>query len=167
MGFSEDSETGRQHKEFLGDMFIGMGLKIKAAASQINISAERLYKYLNESAGGNNLPAYLVPIITKCISPAYLQWLCAESGYSAIKLPEGDVDLGEALVAGSVAMKDCGNVLNSFSMAIKDGSVTPEELIDIKRRVRYANMSLLTIQATAEKMRVKVERNNRMNMDRF
>lgn len=132
---TEDSETGRQHKDFLNEMLMGKGISGKAAAAKINISAERLYKYLNPGAGNNNLPAYLVPIMSTMVSTAYLEWLCAEAGFSAVKLPEADGDLQDAVEAASIALADTSAALLTFSRAIKDGVVTPEEMDKIKRRV--------------------------------
>jgi hypothetical protein len=165
--FNEDSETGRQHKEFLSDMLMGMGLKTKSAAGKINISAERLYKYLNESAGNNNLPSYLVPIVTTMISPAYLEWLCAEAGYSATKLPEGEMDIVDAIRLGGMAMEDCGKVLSTYSKAIEDGRISSKEEADVKRSVRYAIKSLLAIQEITSKMRKRVESSSYRNIDRY
>jgi len=50
----EDSESARRIKRFIGDQLFEKKLQIKEAAAKVNLTSERLYKYVNEAATNNN-----------------------------------------------------------------------------------------------------------------
>ena len=150
-----DSQAAIALKQVLQEIFLDHRLLIKEAAARLNISTERLQKYLNENAGHNNFPAYLVPIFTKMIGPELLSYLAHEAGYAIVKLPEPGErpELRGVVKAATRAMRECAEALEAFGKAIEDGTVTPEELREVKREVREAVEALLTLQYLAERMR--------------
>lgn len=148
-----DSQAAIEFKQFLQKLLVEKGLIVKEAAARLNINTERLYKYLNENAGHNNFPAYLIPIFTKMIGPELLSHLAYEAGYAIVKLPEERPGLRGALKAAARAMRECSEALEAYSKAIEDGTVTQEEFQRVKREVREAVEALLAIQAIAEGMR--------------
>ncbi|MEM5786272.1 MAG: phage regulatory CII family protein [Syntrophobacteraceae bacterium] len=146
----EDSEAGRQVKRLIEDLLFQERLPVNQAAARLNISAERLYKYLNQ-ATSNNIPAYLVPIWTRVIGPAFIMHLAKESGGAFVPLVAGQVDELEAIRSASAAMKECSEALNEFSKAYTDGNVTLAELKKIRREVMEAVSALLVLESVAEK----------------
>ena len=148
-----DSQTAIAVKQALQEILLEHKLLIKEAAARLNISTERLQKYLNENAGHNNFPAYLVPIFTKMIGPELLSYLAHESGYALVKLPEERPDLRGALKAATRTMRECSEAIEAFGKAIEDGKVTLEEFQALKREIREAIEALLSLQTIAEGMR--------------
>lgn len=148
-----DSEAAVAFKQKLAEILAERRLTVKEAAARLNITSERLYKYLNEAAGNNNLPAYLLPIFTKMIGPDLLLYLAHEAGYTVARLPEETPTLKDALCAATTAMRECSGALEAFSKAVEDGKVTPEEMDRVRKEVREALSALFTLQAIAEGMR--------------
>jgi hypothetical protein len=150
-----DTEAGRKLKLVLEDLLYEQRLRPHEAAARINISSERLYKYLNRNSGNNNLPAYLLPMWTRMIGPALLRYINHEAGCAMVELPELPPDIPEAIEACTAAMKECAEALASFAAAVADGIVTRRDLKEVKREVSDAVASLLALQMVAENMRRK------------
>ena len=151
----EDTEAARQFKRFLNDLLYEKGLKVNQAAAKLNINAERLYKYLNENAGNNNLPAYLIPHWTKLIGEELLSFLAYEAGYAVAKLPSTEESLKDILQYATRAMKECSEAIEKFAQVIEDGKVTYQEFRSLKKEVREAISALLSLEKMSEAMREK------------
>lgn len=150
----EDPEAAVRLKRFLEDLLFERRLQASEAASRLNISRERLYKYLNTAAGNNNLPCYLLPIFTRMIGPELLLHLAREAGYAATRLPEeADTDPLEAARAAAAAMKDCSEVIGTFSEALADGRVSAWEYRDLHKAVTAALAALCRLEGIASAMR--------------
>jgi len=117
----EDTEAARQLKRFLNDLLYEKRLKVNQAAAKLNISTERLYKYLNENAGNNNLPAYLLPHWTRLIGDELLSFLAHEAGYAIVKLPSAQENIKDAIKQAACAMKECSEAIEKFAQIIEDG----------------------------------------------
>lgn len=152
VGFDiEDTEAARAFKRVLDDSLYSHGLKVTDAARRLNISSERMYKYLNPETV-NNFPAYLIPIFTLMIGPELLRYVASEAGYSIVKLPEIRASL-DAVQAASRALKECCEAVEEFSKALEDGRVSLWELKDLRREIAEAVEALLGLQVLAEEIR--------------
>lgn len=149
----EDSAAGRNLKIVLEDIMYERGLKPQDCAAKINISSERLYKYLNKNNTYNNLPAYLIPIWHRMVGPDLLKYLAHEAGCVIIDAPRESDDIMDAVESATSAMKECSEALHAFSTAVADGRVSYREYKDIVREVTEAMSALLGLQLTAERMR--------------
>ncbi|MBN1253949.1 MAG: hypothetical protein JXA50_01575 [Deltaproteobacteria bacterium] len=149
----EDLEGAAEVKRFLEDDLFTKHLKTNEAAKRLNISAERLYKYINHNTFNNNIPAFLIPLWTRMIGPEFLRYLAAESGYGIMKLPKVKGELSEAIKVASDAMKECSEALRKYLDGIDDGHVSLRELKDIKKEVIEAIEALLNLDVMAEKVR--------------
>lgn len=149
----EDLEGAAEVKRFLEDDLFTKHLKTKEAAKRLNISAERLYKYINPNTFNNNIPAFLIPLWTTMIGPEFLRYLAAESGYGIMRLPKAKGELKEAVKAASDAMRECSEALEKYLDAIDDDHVSLRELKDIKREIIEAIEALLNLDVIAEKIR--------------
>lgn len=148
----EDSEAGRKFKMFIEDCLYEKGLKPGDAAARINISSERMYKYLNRNSAYNNLPAYLIPIWHRTIGPELLSYLAHESGAAVVNFPEKPLDLSDAIEAAARAMRDCAEAIATYSQAVEDGEVTARGAKQVAREVREAIRALLGLRITAERL---------------
>jgi hypothetical protein len=148
----EDSESARRIKRFISDQLFEKKLKVNEAAAKVNLTSERLYKYLNEAATNNNLPAYLMPIWNRMIGPELMMLMAHESGGAFVELPERQPDARDAVIAAARAMRECAEVVESFGGAIEDGHITVRELRDIKKEIRDAVSALLGLEMVAEEM---------------
>ncbi|CAN2041045.1 Transcriptional regulator [Candidatus Magnetomoraceae bacterium gMMP-15] len=149
----EDSEAARQFKIILDDILFESRLKKNKAAAKLNISSERMYKYVNSKAIDNNLPAYMLPLWHKMIGPELLRWVNNEAGCTTVELPEKASNVMDAVTAASRAMKECSEAIDVFAKAVQDGSVSAWEMKDIKREITEALSALVGLQVTAENMR--------------
>ena len=147
----EDTEAALAFKRVLDDILYSHGLKVTDAARRLNVSSERMYKYLNPETV-NNFPAYLIPIFTLMIGPELLRYVASEAGYSIVKLPEIRASL-DAVQAASRALKECCEAVEEFSRALEDGKVSLWELKDLRREIAEAVEALLGLQALAEERR--------------
>ncbi len=152
---SEGSETARQHKEFLSDMLTDKGITTRSAASKINISNERMYKYLNEDANINNFPSYLIPMLTKIIGPEYLQYLCAESDYIAVEIPRNFQSFKDATMAAAKTMELSGKAISEYCKAIEDYEINSDEWKKIRQTIDPAMGALASLRRMAEVLRVR------------
>lgn len=148
----EDSESARRVKRFVADLLFEKKLKVNEAAAKVNLTAERLYKYVNEAATNNNLPSYLLPIWNRMIGPELMMLLAQESGGSFVQLPERQPDPRDAVMVAAKAMRECAEVVEAFGGAIEDGHITMRELRDIKKELRDAVSALLSLEMVAEEM---------------
>jgi len=148
----EDSESARRIKRFIGDQLFEKKLQIKEAAAKVNLTSERLCKYVNEAATNNNLPTYLLPIWSRMIGPELMMLVAHESGGAFVQLPHCQPDPRDAVVAAAKAMRECAEVVESFGGAIEDGHITMRELRDIKKEIREAVSALLLLETVAEEM---------------
>jgi len=149
----EDSEAAIQFKEELEKHLYNRGFQAKHAASQLNITKERLYKYLNPMAGNNNFPAYLLPLYTKVIGDQMLRYIAHESGFTLTRLPRRNIQFTDALQLAARTMKECSDVITSFSNSMLDGKISENEFKDIKREVREAQEALVALQLAAEQIK--------------
>ncbi|MCP3923030.1 MAG: hypothetical protein GY714_10630 [Desulfobacterales bacterium] len=152
---AEGSETARQHKEFLSDMLLDKGIRTRDAAGKINISAERMYKYLNEDANINNFPAYLIPMLTKIIGPEYLQFLCAESDYITVKIPKKFQGFKDTVMAAAKTLELAGKAVAEYSKAIEDYQIDHHEWKKIQKTIDPAMASLASLRKMAQALKVR------------
>lgn len=147
----EDTEAALAFKRLLEDTLYLRGLTVREAARKLNISSERLYKYLNPETV-NNFPAYLVPLFTVSVGPELLRYLAQEAGYSIVKLPEVKGGL-EAVKMAAEALKECSEAVEEFSRALADGRVSLWELREIRKEIAEAVEALLGLEKLAEELR--------------
>lgn len=150
---NEDLEGARDVKRLLEDILFEKKIKIKEAAKRMNISSERLYKYINPHSLNNNFPAFLIPIFTITIGPELLRYLASEAGYGILRFPKSDGELREAVRMASDAMRECSEALETYLDAIEDDRVTYREMREIATQVTEAVEALLNLKMVAERMR--------------
>jgi hypothetical protein len=142
---AERLEGAIEIKRFLEDDLFTKKLKINEAAKKLNVSAERLYKYLNPNSHNNNFPVFLLPLYTAMIGPELLWYLATESEYGIVKIPAGNGDIRAAVQAASEAMRECSEALEVFLTAVDDDRVSLRELKAIKQQTTEAIETLLRL----------------------
>src|SRR5262245_20981276 len=133
---SGDSEAIHAFKRLLADRLDAAQLPIHDAAAKLNISSERLYKYLNAGIP-NSLPAYLLPLWTRMIGPELLQALAHEAHYAIAELPRVLPDWKDGVQLAARITRECGEILTIFAKSIEDEEVTARELREIERAVQH------------------------------
>lgn len=150
--FDQDQDLGRQIKDLLSVVLDDHGASAGAAAEQLGISRERVYKYMNKQAGYNHLPCYLVPLFTRAFGTDLLMHLAHESGYSLVPHPDVDGALPEPVVAGTGAMQTCSMAIEAFSAVIRGAAAGREGKELVKKNVREAIAALLALDLIAQRM---------------
>ncbi len=150
---AERLEGAIEVKRFLEDDLFVKQLKINEAAKKLNVSAERLYKYINPNSHNNNFPIFLLPLYTAMIGPELLRYLATESGYGIVRIPAGNDDVKTAVQAASEAMKECSEALEVFLTAVEDDRVPLRELKAIRQATSEAVEALMHLDMVAANMR--------------
>jgi hypothetical protein len=146
-----DSEAIHSFKVRLADLLTEANLPIADAAAKLNISSERLYKYLNAGLP-NSMPMYLLPLWTRMIGPELLAQLAAEAHFDLVERPRVLPDWQNSVeLAGNLA-RECGEILQVFAKSMDEDNVTARELRQIQQAVGKAIAALLSMQVVAEAM---------------
>ena len=127
---------------------------ISQVAKEIGLSEWNLYKYTDPDSASNNIPAFLIPRLTKSIGKGLLEFIAWESGYFLVPIPQvknKPVDI-HALEMIANEAKEHAEAIRTFSEAIKDGKITQKEYEEIKKEVNEAIQSLLSFLAFAEEV---------------
>lgn len=151
---ADDSEAAHTFKALMADILTEADLPTNEAAAKLNISSERLYKYLNQGIP-NSLPAYLVPIWTRMIGPQLLQHLAQDAHYAVAELPAVIQDWKDAVDLAAQVMRECGEVLRLIGESIDHEEVTFRDYREIQRACQKALGAVLGIQVmTIHKVKI-------------
>ena len=155
----ENLQMSRKVSEILYREIANSRKHIAQVAKEIGLSEWNLYKYTDPDSASNNLPAFLIPRLTKVIGKGLLEFLAWESGYFLVPIPKNGKPIDKhALELLSKEAKEHAEAIRTFSDALKDGKVDENELQRIKKEVNEAIQVLLEFVALAQLILEKSKR---------
>jgi len=146
----ENLQMSRKVSEILYREIANSRKHIAQVAKEIGLSEWNLYKYTDPDSASNNIPAFLIPRLTKAIGKGLLEFIAWESGYFLVPIPECKKPADtHALELLSKEAKEHAEAIEAFTEAMKDGKVSEEEFQKIKKEVNEAIQVLLEFIAVA------------------
>lgn len=150
----ENLQMSRKVSEILYREIANSRKHIAQVAKEIGLSEWNLYKYTDPDSASNNIPAFLIPRLTKAIGKGLLEFIAWESGcflVPILQVKNRPVDV-HALEMIANEAKEHAEAIRTFSEAIKDGKITQKEYEEIKKEVNEAIQSLLSFLVFAEEV---------------
>ena len=134
------------------------GISIAQIADEAGTRTARVYAYQSADAGTLTTIMAIIRAQARHGAPFVLDRIARDSGYYLVSAPPVVYNDKTALCAGSKALREAAEAIESFSAAVDDGVATDEEIESVSRQVAEACDAFHALKGCLEALRIRKER---------